>query len=661
MCGIAGIFSVKHHLDSKQIATMSRVLKHRGPDDEGFLAVDTRVGDVQHLVSADSKVDGQRIEAFTSSVNLYLGHRRLSIIDPSPAGHQPMADNDQTLWIVFNGEIYNYIELREELKQKGHRFRTGTDTEVILTAYRVWGNACVEKFNGMWAFVIYDKKKNILFGSRDRFGVKPLYYFNKNGYFAFASEIKAFFCLPFIDKKINPAAVFDYLVFGAEERHEEGFVRGIIELTPAHCFTVDLYSCKFHKWRYFTLNFANIWEKYDAIRSNQYANDVEQLIYDAIRVRLRSDVPIGSCLSGGIDSSSIVCVINDLLSKEVISQVGNQQRVFTASYDEPSIDESRWAKIVVENTDTKWHQTFPQPVDLLHDIEDLVYTQDVPFGSTSIYAQYRVMKLAHENGIKVLLDGQGGDELFTGYAPYYTTFFAEMLKNMDFLTLRREWKRFGNSSVTRNNLIHSLALHYALCMIPQLKIPVLNFLKRESNSFISLELWSNYRSRAKLYEQIPSKGLNDMLYRLMTGGNLKTLLKYEDRNSMRFSIESRTPFADDVNLIEYVFNIPSIYKIHDGWSKSLLRTSMRRVLPERIQRRKDKIGFATPEYLWLNRLKEPLKAYFTTDLKEYVNVDFICREWDRILANQSKIGITEIWRYINLAVWLKVFKHRTNT
>ena len=383
---------------------MTNALRHRGPDDEGYLAINTRAKEAYHLTGSDSKVNYPRIEEFNKEVDLFLGHRRLSIIDPSPRGHQPMSNKGETVWIIHNGEIYNYVELREELKHSGYNFHTNTDTEVILAAYEEWGEDCLSKLNGMWAFIIYDKRKNFLFGSRDRTGVKPLYYYLDSNFFAFASEIKSLIKMPYVKTSVNSNAVFDYFAFNWQENEQEGFFKNIIELSQSHGFYYNLSTKTLKKWKYYNLKYSEDWEDFNEKKFNEFTEEIDKLIFNAIALRLRSDVPVGSCLSGGIDSSTIVCIVNKILEKENLTQIGEKQKVFTACYDDAKeIDESRWARIVAERTKTSWHQTFPDPSGFIEDLEDLVYTQDIPFGSTSIYAQYRVMKLAKETNVKVSL------------------------------------------------------------------------------------------------------------------------------------------------------------------------------------------------------------------------------------------------------------------
>ncbi len=655
MCGIAGIYSRKEKAETGWISSMNDVLRHRGPDDEGFLAVDTENKVLRHLVGRESKVEGTNIDAVRISANLLLGHRRLSILDPSPLGHQPMSSNDGSLWIVFNGEIYNYIELRDELRTMGHEFRTSTDTEVLLASYEKWGEACLSRLNGMWSFVIYDRRENILFGARDRFGVKPFYYYADHAYFAFASEIKALIGLPFIKKEINPRAVFDYLALGFEETEEEGFFKNILELKPAFAFKIDLASGEFRKWKYYALNYTDRWERFNEQSLRNYSIKIKELLFNAVTLRLRSDVPVGTCLSGGLDSSTIVCIISSLLEKENLAQIGEHQKVFTACYEREDIDERKWAGLAVEKTGSSWFQTFPDSNGMLNDLHDLVYSQDIPFGSTSIYAQYRVMKLAHEQGIKVLLDGQGGDELFSGYTPHYGPFFMEIIKHRDITKFIEEWTSLHNAPTNKKMLAVYIARILGALIIPDFLKGVILKKRAAEHGYINEDFWETYGSRTSSLKDRAKTSLNHKLYESMISLSLKTLLKYEDRNSMRFSIESRTPFADDINLIEYIFQIPAIYKIYKGWSKYLLRETGRGVLPEEIRLRKDKIGFATPEYYWLIEKKNELRGFITSELNDFINVHHILRDWDSILEGQPKIGITNIWKFINLAVWKRAY------
>ena len=671
MCGITGIFQkTTNPLTLNDISLMTDAIRHRGPDDEGFVFFQTNQSVPQLFGGKDTPENVYAsplpytphvpfIGHLPEGARGVFGHRRLSILDLSPAGHQPMCNEDGTIWIVYNGEIYNFIELQHELKATGHHFTSHTDTEVILHAYEEWGEQCLDHFNGMWAFVLYDRRKNILFGARDRFGVKPLYYCNDPRCFAFASEIKALVTLPFIKKVINPEAVFNYLVLEINEPEEEGFFKRIFELLPSHALRYDLHGHTMKTWRYYTLPIIDTWETFDSQRCERHVTHIKALLLQAITLRLRSDVPVGSCLSGGIDSSSIVCMINSLLQHKTLHQIGERQKVFTASYNMEEIDESKWARLIVENTTTSWHQTYPTSAEFLEDLEDLVYTHDIPVGSTSIYAQYRVMRLAHEHGIKVLLDGQGGDELFTGYSSYYGTFFFEMLKNMAMIPFFRELTHLHNAPVTTKTVLLSLIRLGALRLLPDRVIAFQrqkNARKEQIYNYYAPDFWEA-SSQKVAGEKIRTTrtSVNSMLHLFMTDCKLSSLLRYEDRNSMRFSIESRTPFADDIHLIEAVFQIPSLYKIHNGWSKYLLRQAMKGIVPSAILSRKDKVGFATPEYFWLTELYQNFEAYLLPDLTEYLNVEALRRDWKNVIASQSAHGVTKVWRVISFMIWKKVY------
>lgn len=470
--------------------------------------------------------------------------------------------------MTCDGEIYNHAEVRADLEKRGHAFRTGTDTEVLLAAYAEWGEECLDRIDGRWAFVLYDRSRNMLFGSRDRFGVKPLYYLKNGDYFAFASEAKAFSALPAFRRAARPEAVFDYLAFGLE-RWEDGrtFLEEVMELPPAHSFLFDLSERTLRVKRYYELPFHDgaAWEPFCEKRAAEHVERVRELVFASVRQRLVSDVPIGSCLSGGIDSSSIFAAVGAILQDESIPEAGDRPRAFTACYKDASIDESAWARIAVEHTGGEWHTVYPQGDELMDDLEDLVRTQDFPFGGTSIYAQYRVMRLAKERGVKVLLDGQGGDELFTGYAPYYTVFFREMLRRGAWRDLAREWRGLSSAPMGKKSVARGMLTGFVKRRLP-LSLKRMRYkLRNEMLKFISPALVDRHLDAGleRLTQHMPGS-LNEMLYSMMTATSLPTLLCYEDKNAARFQVESHTPFADDRRLIEYVFSVPPVYKIHSG-------------------------------------------------------------------------------------------------
>lgn len=661
MCGICGFFdSLNSQVPPLAISRMTNVLRHRGPDDEGYIAVSTREGIVTPLRGKDSRVSFPNISDFTGRANLYMAHRRLAIIDTSPAGHQPMSYDNENLWITYNGELYNYQALYRDLSSLGHRFKTQTDTEVLLAAYEEWGIECLNRIDGMWAFVIYDKKRNLLFGSRDRFGVKPLYFIKDNNFFAFASETKAFQQLPEFKKTICPKAVFEYLSFSIEHWDDGStFFEEVQELPSSHAFLLDITQQSFKVFRYYELSYdeERVWEPFSEKKAASYINTVREAVASSIKRHLLADVPVGACLSGGIDSSSIVCLVEAIIREKAMAQVGSKLRAFTACYHDPKIDESSWAQLVTEKTETEWYVTYPQGEELIEDLEDLIYTQDFPFGSTSIYAQYRVMKLAKQQGITVLLDGQGGDELFTGYAPYYTTFFREMIGKQAWKDLLRELHFLENSSLSKIDLLKNHVKTLAKKFLPR---NIKRNVYRKRNAVLkylppsSVQCYLNQCLEEFAETICQEETLNKMLFNLMTSHSLPTLLRYEDRNSMRFQIESRTPFADDRNLIETVFAIPAVYKIHKGFSKWLLRESMKPFLPKEIYLRRDKIGFATPEYSWLYPHFDCFRSLLSEDLSDFLQVEKLKKEWDVFVKQQPRYGTTAMWRIINFALWNKI-------
>jgi asparagine synthase (glutamine-hydrolysing) len=630
---------------------MSDAIAHRGPDGEGFIAINTHLGQITELGGPRTPVLLPPLGGFRLNADVYLAHRRLSIIDLSTAGHQPMSNQQKDIWVTFNGEIYNYKSLKNELKE--FEFKSNTDTEVLLYAYQRWGIHCPDHFNGMWAFVIYDKKKNLLFGARDRFGVKPLYYTQNTDFFAFNSEIKGLLAARGVSRRINADASSAYLRLGLDSFQGETFFERISELQPSCFFIYDIALQKLTIEKYYELPFVDNWEKFDNQNCENFIEGARERILNAVDLRLNADVTVGSCLSGGMDSSAIVCSINKLLKDKPYASIGPKQGVITACYENSPIDESKWAQIIADSVNADWYRVFPKQEELFADLNDLIYCQDVPFGSTSIYAQYRVMKAAKKAGITVMLDGQGGDELFTGYTPYYYAYYNEARRNGDFALLTEEQQYIRNTPMGDVNIKKVMA-----------KNELETFIKKylpETVKNILRQLFRQPESRhiiyvGKKYRQYAYSTLNSMLYTLMSFTSLPTLLKYEDRNSMRFSIESRTPFADDIDLIEYIFSIPSVYKIHHGWSKYLLRRSMNEFIPTPIIKRTDKIGFATPEYEWLSTIKPHVFDSANPDICSMLNMRQMEKDWGKIVMTQNKSGVTNIWRYINFILWFKIYK-----
>ena len=660
MCGIGGIVRFnKQVTDIKSSAILlNKLIAHRGPDGEGYLLLhqnktvtafgqDTPPACIQNQLDYASQI---YIEEAPESYDMILLHRRLSIIDLNASGHQPMCIDDGNLWITFNGEIYNYIEIRKELQDKGCVFKSESDTEVVLYAYKIWGKKCLQKFNGMWAFVIFDKTKNILFGARDRFGVKPFYYYKDKDVFAFASEQKALVKMPFIQTGIRQEAVYDYFVKGEIEYETLSFFKHINELFPAHSFELHINTGNFNIDRYYVLETNAKYENYDEDKFIIAKDRVAELLNNAIKLRLRADVPVGACLSGGIDSSAIVSLM-DKLNKQ--GHVNEKIKLFTASFNDISIDESPFAARVAEQTNSTFYRVFPQANELLKDLENLIYCQDVPIWSTSTYAQYRVMQKAKETGVKVVLDGQGGDELFGGYHSYMYNYWSEILRQFKLGKLHKEMKGFMPWHL---RYLFFAKQHLRFSTIR--KLPAFAQYQINRNYFGDLYYFNPQflnENKNRLTAAPVPKNLNKMLVQEFTNTRLKAYLKCEDRCSMWHSVESRTPFADDINLIEYAFQLPSTFKIKNGVNKHILRESMRGVVPDIILNRKDKMGFATPNSQWIKNIKEAVRPYFDDSLKDYFDMHKINRDFDQMFSHNLGPDDTRTFKFIAFAVWKKVY------
>jgi asparagine synthase (glutamine-hydrolysing) len=540
----------------------------------------------------DSAIEsGERIDENKGTYNLYLGHRRLSILDLSCAGHQPMHHESGT-WIVFNGEIYNFIELRDELKKEGYRFATGTDTEVILATYDKWGERCVSRFNGDWAFCIFDPYRQRLFLSRDRYGIKPLYFLKMDGCFAFASELKSLLTLPFVKPSLNLQRASDFLALFCLDHTEETFFEGILQLKPGHNLTIDLRNRATRSYPYYAVSFPTELGKYDHRTALKHAENLRDLLFDSVRLRLRADVPIGTCLSGGLDSSTVVAIVAKLLGSDTQS---NGQKTFTASFPGYSIDESRFARLALEKTGAEGLFIYPSKENCLSDLDAMLTFQDEPFGGSAIYAQWEVMREASRH-VKVVLDGQGGDEVFAGYRDYRLSFLANLVSQKRFLAVLSEvWCGATNDFKEAAKEI-TLMPFFVFGNSWKWRLYQLRYahLIQSTKQELGLQPETGQAHMARKF----TSNANELLYEYLATYSLPHLLKYEDRNSMAHSIEARVPFTDH-RIVDYVFSIPATYKIHRGWSKWLLRLAVKDLLPPEITWRKDKLGFATPP--WISR------------------------------------------------------------
>lgn len=670
MCGIAGILNIDPSAPdvASSLCKMANALRHRGPDDEGYVCFgkndiyvcggkDTQTASRAMQLPYAAKND---IDTVGGDVSLGLAHRRLSVIDLSSAGHQPMCNDNKTIWVVFNGEIYNYWEIREELEKKSVRFVSKSDVEVMLKAYEYWGMRFLDKLNGMWSFVLYDLNSDFLMGCRDRFGVKPFYYINSKQFFAFASEQKALLQLP-VNTGINPDAVFDYLVNSRVEHTENGFCNNIKELMPSHYFIYDLKKNQFEIKRYYNLSYNKSSEKFDTEESKKIVQQVKEKITAAISLRLRSDVDVGFCLSGGIDSSSIIGVSQMINAQKPLKQLSGNLHAFTAGCDDEAVNETRWAEQVVNKHHLNWHKYDCNAGNLFDELEKIIYYQDSPLFSASTYAQSSVMKLARENGITILLDGQGGDELFAGYVPFYISYYFELLRRFRLKTLRSEIANLKHSPLNFSIMLRSMGKVILSDILPQTFETKLVRNKHKELSFIGQNLMDKGLAGVSLNNGYTGNDLNSSLFDFFTTGYLRNLLRWEDRCSMQYSVESRTPFADDIELIEYVFSIPSVYKIHKGRSKYLLREAMCGVLPVDIYTRSDKLGFSTPQTLWLmqsqGKMKNIISELAVLDTEKFVDSQNLLKNWDMIFSGKKDPKLMDFtWRYMNFLMWRKINK-----
>ncbi len=595
MCGVTAIIGT----ETSAIRKMSESISHRGPDAEEF-----------HFG-----------EGFA------FGHRRLSILDLSPEGNQPMKDDAGNI-IVFNGEVYNYIEIREELKLKGHNFQTGTDTEVILAAYREWGPSCVGRFNGMWAFILFDASANSLFISRDRFGVKPLYYVYANDHLYFASEIKAL--VGFTSSMCNLNYVTSFIITGLLDYDENTFFNGIKKILPSHNYTIDLATQKMKISRYYDIEECGSNVPYQ----QKHLEGFENLFLDSIKLRLRSDVKVGTCLSGGLDSSAVATIASD-------KYTGSErfQGVF-AKTDEKDLDESQYAQMVAKAKNIELNVICPSYEDFASSVDEVVYTQEEPFVSPSIFMQYFVMKKAKEIGCKVMLDGQGGDETLLGYEKYYPSVLIEIWKEKGIWDFFEALKHAKDNN-SRLKPVHILKYFFGMYSWRlrlfghwyQARMIKYKFLK------------GNFWYLKMLSERVVTSAFELQKFEIFHT-NLPSLLRYEDKNSMRHSVEARLPFLD-YKFVEHNLNLPSDVKINHGWSKFILRKFLSDKLPSELVWRKKKLGFVAPEKTWLRSHENAVKK----ELRQSAIINKICKDPDTISINDGPI----FWRLYNVAVWERVY------
>lgn len=624
MCGIlGGVWKQADHSLEERVKSALLTIKHRGPNDSGY--------DI-------TPVHGSY---------LVLGHTRLSIIDLSSAGHQPMYSNDRKYSVIFNGEIYNYRELRGELIALGYAFRSDSDTEVLLAAWQYWKEASISRFVGMFAFVLFEHESGVIHCVRDAYGIKPFFYCREGSDLIFASEVSALKALKCKSVELNWQRSYDYLVHGDYDSNDQTFFEGVFHLPPGHIFSFHIASGEISAPRpWFTPSL----EQRTDLSFADAADELRELFLNNIRLHLRSDVPLGAALSGGVDSSAVVCAMR---------HVEPHMPIHTFSYvaKGSSLSEEHWVDQVSTHVGATAHKVVVSPAELIRDLDDMIRVQGEPFGTTSIYAQYRVYQLAKEKGITVTLDGQGADEMLAGYSGYPGQRIRSMIERGEFIRAAKflgEWSKWPGRSL-------KLGIGTALGQFTSGK---LNDLLHRIDGKSNTPLWLNasaladaqvVRGNSRRICGINIKGRRvtaELAASLHTRG-LQHLLRHGDRNSMRFSIESRVPFLT-TGLSEFLLSLPENFLISDhGETKHIFRAAMRGIVPEQILNRRDKVGFETPEKDFIVANSDVLRVWLSESLDlPFLNGEKLIKEFDDVVAGRARFT-SQVWRWVNFYRWYR--------
>ncbi len=633
MCGIYA--SVGFAPDLRNLDIVS----HRGPDGRGWKLFESAAGPVA------------------------LGHRRLSIVDLDERSAQPMSCRDGRFWLTFNGEIYNFVELRAELEDLDYCFRTTSDSEVLLEAYVVWGEAMLERLRGMFAFVIYDVREQRLFAARDRFGIKPLYYFVADRGFAFASEIKQLVDLPGFSRRINLARTYDYLSAGFTDHTEETMFADARQLRGGQCVSIDLKTWRpassLPVRRYYDLPRQPLPRMSEAEAAARFL----ELFEDSVRIHLRSDVRVGSCLSGGLDSSSIVVMMDKMLGRSLAELI----HTVSACYEDKAVDEKPFVDLVVASTRTEPHYIYPSAERAFGIAERITWHQDEPHYNTSMYAQWCVFEEAQNQSIKVMLDGQGADELLAGYHhDAFSVHAGALMRKGDILGLgrmlleRKRWHGVGWLTQFLTMPGRPRAPEWLRGWRPAaapapgegwLDTPALEAGRSPGGAY----------QNALLRDGVGEVGdIGDLCVASLLGVSLPKLLRYEDRNSMAHSIEARLPFLDH-RLVEFTIGLWDQHKIVGGDTKRVLRSAMAGYLPEPVRKRRDKIGFATPQQDWFRGpLRPAIEAGVRDTLDHFpglLNKTAVLEYLNSAMSGRRSAD-QRLWILVNLGIWGKVFNMR---
>lgn len=626
MCGIAGcIEKSKCNVEKSKIKIMTDAIKHRGPDAEG-----------------------QWVNA-----NVGLGHRRLAIIDLDISSNQPMISHDGRFVISFNGEIYNYIELREELRTLGANFETNSDTEVIMEAYRYYGEECFNRFNGMWAFAIYDSSENIIILSRDRFGIKPLYILDRNDILAFASEVKSIIAAFPEENKPDIDSIYRYISGAVNENVDDKSYYENVKIFPQAKYMIyNLESNCYQYKTYWKVDERVFYERW--ILNRNPIKIFKELFEDSVRLRLRADVEVGACLSGGLDSSAIVGCASKKFHKSM--------HTFSSIYEDKDCNEEAYIKCVNKKWKTKAHYIKPDDYEeeFSKYIKEITYYHDGPTQGASLYSQYMVMKEVH-NQVKVVLDGQGADELFAGYIPYYSYYLDDLLSKGGLRNHLKAIKTLTIMNLEWPDVIGAVSTDVIIKLVG-----ISNSFKFQNNERIKSEqmrrmqkpFTPDFLSKVKdMYQPITipcvSK-LNTRLCEDTLNRSIPSLLHNEDSNSMLFSIESRVPFLD-YRIVEFAIALDGNYKIKNQWTKWIIRKACRQYLPNKIAKRKNKMGFPAPFARWLRegKSKEEIKEV----IYSFANRNIVPKETIGNLYTSHIKGECDasaiLFKYYSMELWLR--------
>jgi asparagine synthase (glutamine-hydrolysing) len=656
MCGITGIIS-NNSIQLNYLIRMNQVIRHRGPDDEGYVLFNDQdfkilgSNETSSLVWSHNCVYSPSELIETSNFNSFIafGHRRLSIIDTSPKGHQPMSCRNNRFWITYNGEIYNYLEIKSELIELGFKFETNTDTEVIIASYIQWGENCQRKLNGMWSFAIYDRLSKTIFLSRDRFGIKPLYYwFDPYGTFYFASEIKQFTVLPGWKAKLNPQRALDYLYNSLTDHTDETLFDSVFSILPGHCIlqsTKDITQNNSNKitakkW-YIPSNkvFKGTYEQAKSIFLDEFEKSIE--------LQLRADVQIGSSLSGGIDSSSIVSFVNHLQNKHNISNI---LKTFSSCSSDIRFSEKRWIDEVIKEKNIDPYIIYPDANYLFLESEKLIWQMDEPYQSQSAFLSKLVYSAAKDKNIKVLLCGQGADEYLSGYGQVRFLYLKKLFLKFNIIKLFREL----------NSLNEFIFIFYSFIR-NNFSAKFVNFILKYHYLFKYKYILQNKFTNEYVYPFSNKKNYDKSFFEgschQLLRDPLPRYLRWEDRNSMSNSIEARVPFLDH-NLVEFTQSLPIEFLYSTNRTKRILVDSLSRILPEKIRNRTDKKGFITPEEMWF---KEEFRNEFLQLFDSYIVhakglIDYSqARKYILQVQDSKKPFNYTYWRLIAFCIWIKVF------